>query len=89
MEELRYLPSVITLGLFVIQIAAFAVIKFNDLRHLEKYTLRLDNDIKALSAKIDEQKTCSAEVAERTARIEGLLEAAVECKCKKPRKPKK
>lgn len=89
MEEVRYLPSVITIGLFVIQIAAFAVIKFNDLRHLEMYTKRLDVDIKALATKLEESAKSTAEVAERTARIEGMLEAAVECKCKKPRKPKK
>ena len=64
MEFIKWIPSLIGLFIAGFNAAIFCVIKFNDLKHVEKNLQSLTDVLKKLDEKLDKN-------SERIAKIEG------------------
>jgi len=68
MEFIKWIPSLIGLFIAGFNAAIFCVIKFNDLKHVEKNLQSLTDVLKKLDEKLDKN-------SERIAKIEGKCAA--------------
>ena len=72
-EILAIIVSCSSLLIAGANLATFMIIKFNDMKHLEEGSKRIENTLTTLTSKFED-------VAERIAKVEGTCAARKDCK---------